>query len=333
MSILVVGHPVVDRTAFAEGALIRSLGLPLGESTRVTPDQLTFFLSEFPDSTRVPGGSGPNTGSALTSLGHQVSLIGSIGQDVDGDFLADAYRDSGIQFLTSRSERTAPTSRSLILIARDGDAATAIALGATEELRNSDLEIPLPDLLQAAYVEGRIIDQVGSAGLVALAHRVRDAGAPFFFSLGGKRQALMHQHELLVSVLPECDFIFGTEEEFASVSPSSDWENTVRELSTGVPTLVVTKGASGVTLAHKGSLTHTGAAPVSTVVDSTGAGDAFAAGYIAAHLAGADPDKCVAAGDSLARYVIQRRGSWVSDPVALSLTSLLHPEVTSRQPD
>jgi len=310
MAVVVIGHPVLDEVAHADRSTIERMGLTLGATVRLDARELDELASCFPERRTLPGGAGPNTASTLAALGHRTSLVGLVSRDHAGLFLTQNYRRSGIHILVPPLDSPEPTTRSLILAAPDGEAATAIAIGVTEQLTADHLPATAPAGIRWIYVEGRVLDQIDPSAMLDFANRMTGQGARFAFSLAGRREVDRHRSALTHLLLPACDLVFGTEVEFAELATTGETTPLLARLSLKQPRVVMTQGSDGAVLAEQGELRPFRASPPPVVVDTTGAGDAFAAGFLIGEMAGLRPADCMSLASALAAHMVKHLGSW-----------------------
>ncbi|TWD10756.1 ketohexokinase/fructokinase/ribokinase [Streptomyces sp. T12] len=310
MEILLIGHPVLDQVDSASYSLIGECGLVLGETVRRSTSELDALASRFPHRRLTPGGSAANTASLLAAHGRRVGLAGLIADDPAGRLMARAYDAAGIDLLTPPREGAEPTTTALILSTSDGRAATAICVGVTERLTAAHLP-DVPPRTRWVFVEGRVLDQVGAGPLTDYIDHARDAGASVAFSLSGRREIRLHRKALRKTVA-RCGLVLGTEEEFADLADTGP-----RALLTGLSSegtiAVMTRGDLGAVVAEDGRLRAYPALAPAAVVDTTGAGDAFAAGFLLSATADGTTDDAMASAACLASHMVGHPGGWACD--------------------
>jgi sugar/nucleoside kinase (ribokinase family) len=297
--------------AFASRIRIERLGLVPGATVRLSAEEFAEATAAFPERRGLPGGSGPNTGSWLRTVGYRVALVGQIGNDQTGRMLSGCYRDAGLELLLVASGTKRPTTRSLILVGPDGEAATAICIGATADLQPSHLEAAiLPQSTRLLFIEGRIIEQVGVDAMAGLFRDASAAGAQTACSIAGRPEVRRYRRDFLDTILPACDIVIGNEGEYQELLGDEVTDSAIGQLAGERATIVVTRGGNGLTALGPSGYCRSPSLAVPRIIDTTGAGDAFAAGFVHGFLNGDGLKACVDLGSTFAAHCVQNLGSW-----------------------
>jgi sugar/nucleoside kinase (ribokinase family) len=310
LEILLIGHPVLDQTDFATPPIIGQMGLALGETVRRSPADLADLAAPFPRRRLTPGGSAANTASIMAAHGRRVGLVGMIADDSAGRLMAHTYDSIGMEFLTPIAQYPERTTTSLILTTPGGQAATAISIGVTDKLTSEHLPTVRPRT-QWVFIEGRVLDQVGESALIDYVHHAHSTGAAVAFSLSGRREVRLHQNALRKIIL-RCQLVLGTEDEFAELAEAAPLA-LLTDVSAVGPRVVMTRGSLGAVVAEDGRLRSYTAVSPPSVVDTTGAGDAFAAGFLLSTTAGGNTDDAMTSAATLAAHMVGHLGGWACD--------------------
>lgn len=260
------------------------------------------FGSDTPaDIAQSPGGSAANTAAWLGRTGHRTVFVGAVGDDAAGEVVTQALRSCGVEVAVTRV--SAPTGTCVVLVDPTGERSMLPATGANASLdphRADDFLGPEAHL----HVSGYALMHVTTASPVLdLIVRARAAGATISVD-PASAQPLREGAPFVVAALAEADVILANEEETAVLGGSAD----PAMLGRPDATVVVKCGAQGVR-ARRGPQRVVQSAPPCTVVDTTGAGDAFAAGFLPVWRAGLDLAEATAAGQALAAAVVARVGA------------------------
>lgn len=302
--VLGIGTPIIDHLLHIEPGYLHSIpGEPYGMEV-VSYEELTAIIE---NSGSVPlkktGGSCCNAIKGLTALGHSCGFIGKIGKDPVGEQLIADLQDLGIQPLFSFGD--SPTARALCLITPDGNRTCRSFIGAGGELNGDDLTSADFQGVRHVHIEGYSLLNAG------LTHRAMDysraSGAKISFDLGSF-EIVRHYNELILDLLKNYVSIsFSNEEETFALTGHSP-EQGCEALRDLVDIAVVMMGDKGCWVGDKFSQFHTPANRVKAI-DTTGAGDLFASGFLHGILTGRPLNVCALFGSMVGSQVVQYIGA------------------------
>ena len=250
------------------------------------------------------GGSAANTAAWLAEAGAEPLLAGRVGDDERGRTVRDELRAAGVEAALA-ADPELPTGTCIVLVGPDGERTMAPDAGANDGL--SDADIP-DELLASAghlHVAGYALLRTGSRP-AARAAIARALARGMSVSVDPSSAALLSPEFL--EHADGAGLLLPNAEEARMLSGESDPEGAARALAARFNEVVVTLGADGALWTDGRESVHRAAVPVDSVVDSTGAGDAFAAGLLAARMSGAGPDEAMAAGARLAARAVTQPG-------------------------
>jgi sugar/nucleoside kinase (ribokinase family) len=253
------------------------------------------------DITQSPGGSAANTAAWLGRTGHRTVFVGAVGDDAAGDAITRALRSCGVEVAVTRV--SSPTGTCVVLVDPTGERTMLPDTGANASLdpHGADRFLgPLGHLHVSGYA---LMHATTAAPVLDLVVRARAAGTTVSVD-PASAEPLRHGAPFVVAALAEADVILANEEEADVLAGSGDPHGLGRPDAT----VVVKCGARGVR-ARQGVVRVDQSAPPCEVVDTTGAGDAFAAGFLPAWRAGLDLAEAAAAGQALAATVVARVGA------------------------
>lgn len=307
--VVAIGNAIVDVMAPCEDALIAQLAMAKGAMTLIDMDRAHHLYDAMGPAREISGGSAANTLAGLAALGSGCGFIGQVAQDQLGEVFAHDIRAAGIAFATPPREGGPSTARCLIFVTPDGQRTMNTFLGASQFLPAAALDAAMIADAAVLYLEGYLWDpeEPRHAMRQAIA-AARGAGRKVAFSLsdafviarhGGDFHALIEDRAI--------DILFANQAELAAMTGCEDFEAGIARLAPRVPVLVVTRGPEGAVALAGGERAEVPAAPVARVIDTTGAGDLFAAGFLHGHVAGAPLGEClrrgaVCAGEIIAHY-------------------------------
>jgi sugar/nucleoside kinase (ribokinase family) len=311
LDIVAIGDAIVDVIATTDDAFIAQHGLPKGGMQLLTAEQADELYAAMGPAREISGGSAANSMAGAAALGLDVAFVGQVANDQLGDIFAHDMVSLGVRFETPPLQSPPPTGRCLILVTPDAQRTMNTCPGASHELTPAALD---PDLIRSAsvtFLEGYLWGPERPRGAMLEAARIaHSAGRTVAFTLseslciGDRRDGVRGMIEA-----GTVDILFGNEDEVRHLIGRGDLPECIVALSNHVRTLVITRGANGAIAAERDYLVEVPAAPASKVVDTTGAGDLFAAGFLAGRCRGRDLKACLETGALAAAEIISHFGA------------------------
>ena len=311
LDVIAIGNAIVDVMAPCEDALIEELGLVRGGMTLIDTDGARDLYARMGQATEISGGSAANTLAGLAALGANCGFIGQVADDQLGEIFAHDIRAGGIAFETAARAGDPPTARCLIFVTPDGQRTMNTYLGASQFLPAEALNLDTIASAQVLYLEGYLWDpEEPRAAMRAAIEAARDAGRKVAFTLSDAFVINRHGDDFRALIdAGQIDILFANEVELATLTGEQDFDAGIAALAPKVPVLVVTRSEKGAFAATGGEVTHVPAEPIDKVVDTTGAGDLFAAGFLFGHVRGMDVAKCLRLGAICASEIISHMGA------------------------
>jgi sugar/nucleoside kinase (ribokinase family) len=218
--------------------------------------------------------------AGIASLGGKCAYIGKVANDQLGEVFAHDIRAIGVEFISSPLPGGEPTARCLILITPDAQRSMNTFLGASSYLQEADLDADLIRSAQITYLEGYLFDRPeAKAAFFAAARIAHDAGRKVALTLSDTFCVSRH-HAEFTQLVSQVDILFANEGEAAALTGEKDFDASVKALAGKCPIVCVTHGPQGSVIAANGQIHRIAAVPVAQVVDTTGAGDLYAAGVL-----------------------------------------------------
>jgi sugar/nucleoside kinase (ribokinase family) len=309
--VLAIGNAIVDVISETDDAFIELEELTKGGMQLIDADRATQLYGAMGPAREISGGSAANTLAGLSMLGHQCAFIGQTAKDQLGDVFAHDIRAAGIDFDVPAREQEPPTARCLILVTPDAQRTMNTFLGASQFLSADLIDKALIEDAAILYLEGYLWDpeEPRAAMRAAIAH-AKSAGRKVAFTLSDAFVIDRHRDDFL-ALMNEglIDILFANEVEICSLNQNDNFEASVATSSVLVPLLVVTKGENGAIALQDGQRFEVAAEPVERLVDTTGAGDLFAAGFLSGLTQGRSIDACLTMGAVCAAEVISHYGA------------------------
>ena len=325
--VIAIGNAIVDVMAPCDDALVAELGLAKGGMTLVDTERARELYDAMGPAREISGGSAANTLAGLASLGAQCAFIGQVADDQLGEVFAHDIRAVGVDFDTPARAGDPPTARCLIFVTPDGERTMNTFLGASQFLPPAALD---EDTIRSAailYLEGYLWDPEEPRRAMRRAIEVaREAGRKVAFTASESFVIDRHGDDFRALIADGLiDILFVNESELATLTGEADFEVGLANLRGRVPVLVATRGAKGAVAITGEERVEVPAEPVARVVDTTGAGDLFAAGFLSGHAAGAPLRHCLQRGAICAAEVIGHFGARPEQDLA-ALVGTAQPE-------
>jgi len=308
--VIAIGNAVVDVIASCDEELIEELALNRGGMTLVDEARADELYAAMPPAREVSGGSAANTLAGISTLGLQCAFIGQVADDQLGKVFRHDMRATGIDFDTEARDGEPATGRVLIFVTPDGERTMNTFLGAGQYLPASALDEDLIASGGILYLEGYLWDPEEPRKAMRRAIEVaRGAGRKIAFT--ASESFVIERHgddfrEMIDAGL--IDILFVNESELATLTGEDDFDAGFASLEGKVPVLVATRSEKGAVASANGERATVAAEPVDKVIDTTGAGDQFAAGFLAGYARGESLERCLRRGAIAASEVIAHYG-------------------------
>ena len=310
--VVAIGNAIVDILAQAEDTFIVEQGMTKGSMQLMfSPEEADALYAKMGPGREISGGSAANTVAAIAALGGKTGFIGQVADDQLGSVFAHDIRATGVDFTTGVREGDPSTARCLIFVTPDGQRTMNTFLGASQFLPEQALDTDMIRAANILYLEGYLWDpEEPRAAMRAAMQVARDAGRMIAFTLSDVFCISRHGNDFRTLIADGMiDILFANEAELLALSGTEDLDEAIAKVAPQVTALVVTRGEKGALAMHRGVKYEIAAQPTAGVVDTTGAGDLFAAGVLYG-IAQAQPiDKCLAVGAICAAEIISHYGA------------------------
>ncbi len=308
--VVCVGNAIVDVLAEVDEAFIAELELDKGSMRLVDADVASAIYAAVTSSVERSGGAAGNTAAALASLGGRASFIGRVADDALGASFVHDIRKSGVSFELPAALGGPPTAHCLILVTPDGERTMNTYLGASQLLAAGDIGLDLIASASITYLEGYLWDPplAKDAFRVAMdaAGRVNRKVA---FALSDAFCVDRYRDEFAELLNGPVDIVFGNDVEAKSMFETDDLEGAITELGRLCEVVVITRGPEGSSIVTNGERVDVPGVPVEKVVDTTGAGDVFAAGFLYGLTHEMSPYQAASLGAACASETISQMGA------------------------
>lgn len=311
VDVVAVGNALVDVLSLATDEFLDEHRLNKGSMALIDVDQAERLYDAMGPGTEVSGGSAANTAVGVASLGGTSAFVGRVRDDTLGRVFAHDIRASGVRYDTVAASSGDPTGRCLILVTPDAERTLNTFLGAAAQLHSDDVSDALMRSAQVTYLEGYLFDQPDAKDAFRHAARLAHAaGRRVALSLSDTFCVERHHSDFLALVEHEVDILFGNDTEIRALYRVDRLDDACRLVAGHCELAALTRGADGSVVVTPEGIHEVAAHPVAgPVVDTTGAGDQYAAGFLFAFTHGLDPVRCGKIGALAASEVIAHLGA------------------------
>jgi sugar/nucleoside kinase (ribokinase family) len=312
LDVVAIGNAIVDVIAHADEAFLERHGMVKGSMQLIDDDVADGLYDDMGPATEMSGGSAANTVAGLASLGGAAGFIGRVADDLLGRVFAHDIRAAGVRFEPlSMVDHERGTGRCLVLVTPDAQRTLNTYLGVSSLIGPSDIDGALVARAKVVYCEGYLWDLPDAkAALVKAMDLAREAGAKVAFTLSDSFCVDRHRADFLELAEHKVDILFANEAELLSLYQAASWESAAAQVAGHCEIACLTRSELGsVIITAGGEQVHVAAHPVSEVVDTTGAGDLYAAGFLFGHTRGCDLETSARLGSLAASEVISHVGA------------------------
>jgi len=313
LGVVAVGNALVDVISHTTEEFIAEQkekhGMEKGAMTLIEETRAVELYVSMGAGIETSGGSAANTMAGFASFGGKGGFIGKVAEDELGKIFQHDIRSLGLKFDTQPLAIGAPTGRCLILVTPDAQRTMNTFLGASVELGADDIDTDLIASAQITYLEGYLFDrEQAKAAFAAAAKAAHDAGHRVALTLSDPFCVDRHRHDFLNLVENHVDILFANEDEIKSLYQKENFDDAKEAVSGMCEIAALTRSEKGAVVVSKDGDITVAAEAVDKIVDTTGAGDQFAAGFLYGFTEGMDLEKCAKLGAIAAAEVISHIG-------------------------
>jgi sugar/nucleoside kinase (ribokinase family) len=304
-----VGNALVDVIAHADDGFIVQHDLVKGSMTLVDTDRALYLYRALGSAVEMSGGSAANTMCGVASFGGTAAYLGKVSDDELGNVFGHDLRAVGVQFRPGAPEADTPTGRCIIVVTPDAQRTMNTYLGVSSLLQPSDIHEATVAAGAVLYMEGYLYDR--PAAKEAFRHAASVAHAnhrKVSLTLSDSFCVDRHRDDFRGLVTDQVDILFGNEDELLSLYQVDSMEAGIAAVRDDCDLAVITMGAKGCTVISRDDIVTVPAEPVTRVLDTTGAGDLFAAGFLFGYTRHRGLDECAKLGSIAAAEVISHVG-------------------------
>jgi sugar/nucleoside kinase (ribokinase family) len=311
LDVVGIGNALVDVLSHEQDALLEDFRLVKGSMALIDTERAETLYAAMAPATEISGGSAANTMVGIASFGGTAAFVGRVRDDQLGRVFTHDIRAAGVGFESAPATDGPPTGRCLILVTPDAERTLNTFLGAAAEIGPDDVDGDQIAGAQVTYLEGYLWDQ--AAAKEAFRHAAKlahDAGRRIAFTLSDGFCVERHRHEFLELVEHDVDVLFANEGELLALYEVTSFDDALQKVRGHTEIAVLTRSAKGSVIVAGNEVHVVDAHPVpGGVVDTTGAGDLYAAGFLYGLTHGHDLATCGRLGALAASEVISHLGA------------------------
>jgi sugar/nucleoside kinase (ribokinase family) len=309
--VLAIGNAIVDVLTSHPDSFLEANAIPKGSMRLISAEEATALYGRMGPGREVSGGSAANTCAGIAALGARAAFIGRVSNDQLGKVFAHDIRASGVDYRTPPAEGGPPTGQCLIIVSPDAQRTMSTYLGSCQEVDEADVDAEMVKAAQVTYFEGYLWDPPAPIRAIrkakAIAHAANRKVALTLsdvFCVEGHREDFL---EMMRAKL--VDIVFANENEAKSLFRTDSVEAAIEGLAGLVPLAIVTRSEKGAVVVSGAERAEVPITPAARVLDTTGAGDLFAAGFLAGYTQGRALKDCAVMGTIAAAEVIEHYGA------------------------
>ena len=306
MKILGIGNAIVDVLCKVDNQFLVKNSLTKSTMKLVDESEFKNLLTNLSIENTISGGSVANSIVGLSQLGNDVGFIGKVNDDVLGQKYEDGLKKEKVNFLYSKKDEPIPTGTCLILITPDSERTMCTFLGTAGKVNDEDVDSDLIKKAEITFLEGYLWDEgerekafdkaILSSNKVAM-------------SLSDLFCVERHKTQFLELAKNKVDIIFANEQEILSLTESKSFDEAINYVKNLNKNFIITRGEKGAIALDKGEIVECGTKKNLNIVDLTGAGDLFAAGYLHGVINNLTMKESLIKGTELSSKIIQKIGA------------------------
>ena len=307
--VLTIGNAIVDVIAKVDEAFVAREKLVKGSMNLIDEARAEELYSHMGPTTETSGGSAGNTAAGVASFGGKAAYFGKVRDDQLGTIFAHDMKAIGVHFATARASEGPATARSFILVTPDGERTMNTYLGACVNLSPADVNAKVVAAAKITYMEGYLYDKPEAKAAFREAAKIaRASGRLTSITLSDSFCVERHRADWLDLIKSSIDMVFANESEITSLYKTQNFDGAATAIARDCPLAILTRSEHGSIVVQGQDRIVVPAFPVAKMVDATGAGDLFAAGFLFGHTRAKPLRQCAALGSLAAAEVISHIG-------------------------
>ena len=317
LDVITMGNAIVDVLAHVEEEFLSANEIEKGAMTLIDGARAKEIYDAMPPAVEISGGSAGNTAAGIASFGGNAGYIGKVRDDQLGEVFSHDLKAIGVEYRTERASEGPETARCFILVTPDAQRSMNTFLGACHGLSTDDIDAKFIAGAKVLYMEGYLYDPPKAKEAFHFAsEKAKAAGTEVSLTLSDSFCVDRFRDEFLDLIENHVDILFANEDELKSLYLTEDFDQAVDRIHEICPLSAVTRSEKGSIIITPKERHQVEAFPVDSLVDTTGAGDQYAAGFLYGYAAGKDLKTCGKLGSLAAAEVISHFGARPETPLS-----------------
>ena len=309
--VLAIGNAIVDVIASHNDSFLEEQKIPKGSMRLISAEEAARLYGQMGPGREISGGSAANTTAGIAALGGRAAFIGRVSDDQLGRVFAHDIRAAGVDYRTAAATSGPPTGQCLIIVSPDAQRTMNTFLGSCQEVDEPDVDEAMVRAARVTYFEGYLWDPPAPIRAIRKAKGIaRAAGRKVALTLSDVFCVEGHRADFLDMMQAGLvDIVFANENEAKSLFQTDSIETAIEGLSAQVPLAIVTRSEKGAIVVNGRAREEVPVTPAARVLDTTGAGDLFAAGFLSGYTQERSLRDCAIMGTIAAAEVIEHFGA------------------------
>ena len=304
-----IGNAIVDVLVQVEDSVLESNELKKGSMILIDEKKAANLLHSIGPGLQTSGGSAANTLAGFASLGGKAGFIGRVKNDELGHIFTNDIRSVGTEFNTVPTLKGPSTARCLILVTPDAQRTMCTYLGASVQLEPEDIDLEMVAKSKILYLEGYLWDSPSAKkAFIASAELSKKSGGQVALSLSDSFCVDRHRESFIELVNNHIDILFANESEIISLYQSSSFEKALEKVQDKCEIAAITRSERGSVILERGNRWEIPAFKLGPVIDTTGAGDLYAGGFLHGYIQGANLFQSGCIGSLCAGQIVTQLG-------------------------
>lgn len=314
--VLGIGNAIVDVLSFSDDKFIDDFGLRKSTMILIDEERADVLYKNMGPAAEVSGGSAANTLAGIASLGGTAAFIGKVRNDQLGNIFTHDMRATGVHYTTPPATEGKATARCLIFVTPDAQRTMNTYIGACSTLDDSDVVEEEIAAAAITYIEGYMWYEPSTKDAIRKAMRLAKKHGRKVAFTPSDVFCIENHHQEFLDLIQDCDLVFANEEEVKTLYKKDSFEEAAEAIRGICDIAVITRSEKGSVIVTAQETIAVPAAPVAKVVDTTGAGDLYAAGFMYGLQRGWDLKACAELGGKCAAKIIQHMGARTLKPLS-----------------
>ena len=310
LDVVGIGNAIVDVLVQTQDSFLEQHGLAKGGMALIDEQQAEMLYQSSGPGLETSGGSVANTMVGIAQLGGRTGFIGRVRDDQLGSIFSHDIRAVGARFDTPPATSGATTARCLIYVTPDAERTMCTFLGASTQLEPQDLDLSMVKETKVLYLEGYLWDSpAAKRAFIAAAEACREAGGQVALSLSDGFCVDRHRDSFLDLVNGHVDVLFANEAEIKSLYETDDFDTALERVRGCCSVIAITRAGEGSVVLNGDQRWNIGIFNLGSLVDTTGAGDLYASGFLHAYTQGESLERCAELGALCAGQIVTQLGA------------------------